>query len=126
MIQELPRFGNLVSRSICSKMFFKIGVLKSFAIFTKNTCAGSCRPSFTEHLRWLVLDFRGSKDIFQLNLVYIADSCIGFYSELIWKHKLNLRHSHWNSSVKIGVLRNLHIFRKKPVLKSLLNRVTNF
>ena len=27
----------------------------------ENTCAGPCRPSFTDHLQWLLLDFCGSK-----------------------------------------------------------------
>ena len=59
-------------------MFFKIAVLKNFAISQKNTCAGRCRSSYTEHLRWLLLDFRSSKYFFQLTLVFIADSRIGF------------------------------------------------
>ena len=51
--------------------------------------AGPCRHSLTEHLRWLLLDFRGSKYFFyQLNLVFIADSCTGFCSEFPWKHEL--------------------------------------
>ena len=45
------------SRSI----FFKKGVLKISQYSQENTCAGRCRPYFTEHLRWLLLDFRGSK-----------------------------------------------------------------
>ena len=52
----------LISRSSRSQMFFKIGALKNFVIFT--ICAGPCRLSFTEHMRWLLLDFRGSKYIF--------------------------------------------------------------
>ena len=32
------------------------------------------QSSFSEHLRWLLLDFRGSKYFFQLNLVLTADS----------------------------------------------------
>ena len=46
-----------------SHIFFKIGVLKNFAIFTgKHWSPWS--TSFIEHLWWLVLDFRGSKYFF--------------------------------------------------------------
>ena len=75
--------------------FFKISILKNFASSTrKHICAGPCSSSFTEHLRWLLVVFPGSKYFFQLNLLFIADSRIGFCSEILWKHKLNLRSNH--------------------------------
>ena len=30
----------------------------------ENMCVSPCRPSFTEHLQWLLLNFRGSKYFF--------------------------------------------------------------
>ena len=108
----------LIFRNSHSQIFFKIGVLKNFAIFTgKHWSPWS--PSFTEHLRWLLLDFRGSKYFFQLNLVFIADSRTGFCSELLWKQELNLRSSHWNSYVEKGVLRNFANFIGKHLCRSL-------
>ena len=50
--------------------------------------------------------FAAANIFFQLNLVFIADSRTGFCPELLWKHELNFRSSHWNSSVQKGFLRN--------------------
>ena len=88
---------SLIFKSSRSQMFFKIGVLKNFAIFTGKHNAGRCRPPFAEHLQWLLLNFGGSKYFFQQNLVFIADGHTGFCSELLWKHESNVRSSHWNS-----------------------------
>ena len=93
-------------------MFFKIGVLKNFAVLEPFS-QSSCRPTFTEHVRWLLLDFHGSKFFFQLNLVFTGHSCIGFCPGLLWKHKLNLISSHWSCLVKIGVLRHFANFTWK-------------
>ena len=57
--------------------------------------------------------FHGSKYFFQLNLVFIADSCTGFCSGLLWKHELNLRSIHWGCSVKKGVLKTFANFTGK-------------
>ena len=111
----------LIFRSSRSQMFFKICVPKNFTIFI--TCAGPCRLSFTEHLRWLLLDFRSNKYFFQ-NLVFIADSRAGFCSELLSKHELHLRSSHWNSSVENIFLEILQILQENTCVKSLFNRVT--
>ena len=100
-------------------MFFKIGLLKNFAIFTGKHNAGRRRPPFAEHLRWLLLNFCGSKYFFQQNVVFIADSHTGFCSELLWKHELNVRRSHWNFSVKKGVFRNFTNFTGKHLCWSL-------
>ena len=82
---------------------------KIFQHSQENTCGDPCRPSFAEHLQWLLLDFRGSKYFFQLNLVFIADSRTGFCTKLLWKHDLNLRSSNWNSSLKKVFLEILQI-----------------
>ena len=52
-------------------MLFKRGVLKNFAILEPffNKVAGLLK----EHLGWLLLDFHGSKYLFQLNLVFTGD-----------------------------------------------------
>ena len=90
---EVPPFGKFVTevlffRSSRSRMFFKIGVLKNLAIFTgKRLCWPLQAFFYREHLRWLLLDFRGSKYFFELNLVFIADSHTGVYSELLWKYE---------------------------------------
>ena len=44
-----------------SQMFFKKVFLKILQYSQENTCAGPYRLSFTEQLRWLLLDFRSSK-----------------------------------------------------------------
>ena len=58
-------------RSSCSQMFFKIDVLKNFAIFTGRRFQHSCFPVniakflktafFIEHLRWLLLSLINAK-----------------------------------------------------------------
>ena len=118
----MPPFGKFVTevlifRGSCSQMFFKIGALENFAIFTRKTCADRYSPSFTKHLRWLLLNFHGSKYFFQLNLVFIVDSHTSFCSESLWKHELNARSSHWNASVKKGlcVFRNFASFTEKQL-----------
>ena len=60
----------LIFRSSRSQMFFKISVLKNFATFTGKHL---CWPSFS---RQQIL-------FFQLNPVYIADSCTSFCSEFL-------------------------------------------
>ena len=51
----------LIFRNSCSQMFSKISVLKNFAILEPLSYN---KPSFTEHLRWLFLNFCGSKYFF--------------------------------------------------------------
>ena len=53
----------LIFRNSRSQIFFKIGVLKNFAIFTEKHWS-PWSPSFTEHQRWLLLDFCDSKYFF--------------------------------------------------------------
>ena len=77
------------------------------ALLLQNTCGGCF---------WI---FAVANTFFQLNLVFIADSRTGFCSELLWKQRLNLRSSHWNSFVKKGVLRNFANFIGKHLCQSL-------
>ena len=48
----------------------------------ENAKAGRYMP-FTEHLRWLLLDFCGRKCFFQLTLVFIADGQINTYALIL-------------------------------------------
>ena len=50
----------------------------------------------------------------------IADIHTGFCSKLLWKHELNVRSSHRNSSVKKGILRNFTSFTGKHLCWSLI------
>ena len=45
-------------------MFFKIGALKTFVIFTGRPLSWLLQAFFNRTLRWLLLDFRGSKYFF--------------------------------------------------------------
>ena len=108
----------LIFGSSRSLMFFKIGVLKNFATFTGKHL---CRPLQAFFYRTPTVAASGfsRKQFFQLNLVFNADSCTGFCSELLYKQELNLRSSHWNSSVKKGVLRKFSNFTGKHLCWSL-------
>ena len=138
----------LFFRGSRSQMFFKIGVLKNFAILEpffnkvadlllKNTYGGcfwifvaantffswSCRPSFAEQLWWLLPDFRGSKYIFQLSLVCIGDSSIGFCPGLLWKHELNLGSSHCSCSIKKVFLETVQIFQENTCIEVSFSKI---
>ena len=92
---------------------FKIGALKNFAIFTGKQLCWPLQAFFYRTSTVAASEFLRQKIFFQLNLVIIADSCTGFCSKLLWKHELNLRSSHCNSSVKKGFLRNFVNFTGK-------------
>ena len=51
----------LIFRRSRSQMFFKVSVLKNFAILEPLS---TNKPPFTEHLRWLLLNVCGSKYFF--------------------------------------------------------------
>ena len=65
------------------------------------------------------MNFGGSKYLFQLNLVCIGDSRIGFCPALFWKQELNLRGSHCSCSMKKGVFRSFVNFTGKHLYWSL-------
>ena len=70
------------------------------------------------------MNFGGSKYLFQLNLVCIGDSRIGFCPAFFWKQVLNLRGSHCSCSMKKRVFRNFVNFTGKHLYWSLfLNKV---
>ena len=98
----------LIYRNSLSQIYFKIGVLKNFAIFTGKHW-NPWSPSFTEHLQWFLLDFRDSKYFFS------AES--GIYC---WQsHRFLLR-----TSLKTGVKpqkQPLELLCKKDVLRNFAN-----
>ena len=98
----------LIFRSSRSQMFFKIVVLKNFAILkplSNNKVVGLLLQN-TYGCFWI---FAAANTFLRLNLVFIADSRTGFCAELLWKHELNLRSSYWSCSVKKVLLENLQI-----------------
>ena len=66
-----------------------------------------------------MLIFATANAFFQLNLVFIAKSHTGFRSGILWKYALKLRSSHWNCSVRIGVLKYFANFTGKYLCSSL-------
>ena len=81
----------LIFRSSRSHMFFKVSILKNFAMLEPLS---NNKPSFTEHLRWLLLNFCGSKYFF-----------VAEYGIYCWQSH-RFRSSHQRCSVRKGVLRN--------------------
>ena len=127
-VKRIIKFRNCLSLVNLSPRcwFSKAVVHRCFSQYSQeNTCAGPGRPSFTEHLRWLLLDFRGSKNIFcsAAESGFIADSRTGFYPDLHRKHDLNLRSSHWNSSVKKVFLEVLQISQENTCVKAFLTEL---
>ena len=112
----------MIFRSSRLLMFSKIGVLRNFAIFTGKHLCWPLQAFFHRTPTVAASGFSRQQILFfHLNVVVIADSCIGFCSELLWKHELDLRSSHWNSSVKEGVLRNFANFTGKHLCWSLFS-----
>ena len=81
----------LILRSSRLQMFFKVSVLKNFAMLGPLS---NNKPSFPEHLWWLLLNFWGSKYFF------VAEH--GIYC---WQSH-RFRSSHQRCSVRKGILRN--------------------
>ena len=102
----------LIFTSSRSQMFFKISVLKNFAILeplSNNKVAGLLLQNTDGGCFWI---FVAANTFLQLNMVFIADSRTGFCSGLLWKDELNLRSSHRSCSVKNVFLENLQISRE--------------
>ena len=88
-----------VHRCFSKEMFLKISQYSQ-----ENTCANPCRPSFTEHLRWLLLGFCVSKYFFQLNLLLTVTLVFAPNS---------FGNTHWNSSVKKVFIDILQVSQEK-------------
>ena len=108
----------LIFKNSRSQIFFKIGVLKNFAIFTGKHWS-PWGPSFTELLRWLLLDFRDSKFLLSAESGIYCWQPHWFLLRTSLKQELNLGSSHWNCYVKKGVLRNFANFIGKHLCRSL-------
>ena len=81
----------LILRSSRSHMCFKVSILKKFAM---QEPLSNNKPSFTEHLRWLLLNFCDSKYFF-----------VAEYGIYCWQsHRFGS--SHQRCSVRENVLRN--------------------
>ena len=80
-------------------MFFKISVLKNFAVIMEPLSNNKVTDLLLQNTYgacfWI---FVAANTFFLLNMVFIADSRTGFCSGLLWKHELNLRSSHWSCS----------------------------
>ena len=100
----------LIFRSSCSQMFFKISVLKNFAIletFSNNKFAGLLLQNTCGGCFW----------IFVAANLFIADSRTGFRFGLLWKHELNLRSNYWSCSGKRVFLEHLQISQESDCVE---------
>ena len=94
-------------------MFFKLGVLENFATFTGKHLCWSLQAFFYRTPTALLLDFRGSKYFLWAESGIYCWQSHRFLFRTPLKHDLNLRSSHWNSSLKKFVLRNFANFTGK-------------
>ena len=111
----------LIFRSSRSQMFFKISVLKNFAILeplSNNKVTDLLLQNTYGACFWI---FVAANTFPLLNKVFLADSRTGFCSGLLWKHELNLRSSHWSCSIKCkrSLLRKFANFIRKQLCWSL-------
>ena len=110
----------LIFRNSRSQIFFKIGVLKNFPIFTgKHWSPWS--PPLTEHLRWLLLDFHGSKYFFSAQSAIYCWRSHRFLLRTSLKTGVKLQMQRLKLPCKKGVFTKFCKFhRKTTVLKYLL------
>ena len=86
-------------------------LLKNSQYSQENTCAGPCRPSFTEHLSWLLQHFRGSKYFFS-----------GESSIYCWPSQRFLLRTPSPSKIRLKPQKQqLELFCKKGVLRNFAN-----
>ena len=90
------------SQAAVHRCFSKYVFLKISQYSQEST--GPCRPSFT---------------FFSAESGIYCRQSHPFLLQLLWKHKLKVRSSHWNSSVKKGVLKNFASFSGKQLCWSL-------
>ena len=108
----------LIFRSSRSQMFFKISVLKNFAVIMEPLSNNKVTDLLLQNTYggcyWICV---AANTFLQLNMVFIADSCTRFCSRLLWKHELNLRSSHWSCSVKRVFLEHLQISQENDCVE---------
>ena len=101
-------------------MFLKISVLKNYATLTGKYLCWPLLAFFYRISAVAGSGFSRQQIYFSAEYgIYCWQSHGLFCSEHLWKHELNLRSSHWNSSVKIGVLRKFAKFTGKQLCWSL-------
>ena len=110
----------LIFRSSHSQMVFKIGVLKNIH---RNASVLALAGLRLKNIYGGCISIFEAANSFFIWIWYftLCIYCTDFCSELLWKHELNVRRGHGNSSAKKGLLRKF--YRKTPVLKTLFNKV---
>ena len=83
-----------------------------------NALAKHIKPFFKKMLKWIDVSAR-TNTFFRLNLVFIADSHTGFFSELFWK-RVKPAKEPLELFRRKGVLRNIANFTGKQLCWSLL------
>ena len=114
---QICHWGADFQKQPFTDVFSKIGVLKNFTILEplSNKVVGLLLHNTYGGCVWI---FAVANTFFQLNLVFIADSCTGFCLGLLWKHELYLRSSHWSCSVKKVFLEILQISQENTCVKA--------
>ena len=100
-------------------MFFKIGVLKKFAAFTGKHLCWPLQAFFYRTPTVAAYRFSRQQILFSAESGIYCWQSICFCPKLLWKHELNVRSSHRNSSVKKGVFRNFASFTGRQLCWSL-------
>ena len=88
-------------------------LLKISKYSQKNTCAGPCRSSFTEHLSWLLLHFRGSKYFFFRWIWYLLLTVTRYLVRTPSKTRLKPQKQPLELFYKKSILRNFANFTGK-------------
>ena len=100
-------------------MFFKISVLKNFATFTGKCICWPLQAIFDRTPTVAASGFSRQQILFSAESGIYCWQSICFCPKLLWKHELNVRSSHRNSSVKKGVFRNFASFTGRQLCWSL-------
>ena len=100
-------------------MFFKIGALKTFVIFTGRHLSWLLQAFFYRTLRWLLLDFRGSKYFFSGESGIYCGVSHRFLLRTPLKSRLKPQKQPLKLFCEKGVLRNFANFTGKHLCWSL-------
>ena len=91
-------------------MIFKIGFLKDFATFTEKNLSWPLHTFFQRTPTLAVSEFSRQQILFSAESGIYCWQSTCFCPKLLWKHELNVRISHQNSSAKKGGFRNVASF----------------
>ena len=107
-------------------MFFKIGALKTFVIFTGRHLSWLLQAFFYRTLRWLLLDFRGSKYFFSGESGIYCGVSHRFLLRTPLKSRLKPQKQPLKLFCEKGVLRNFANFTGKHLCQSVFfNKVAS-